>query len=244
MLRASHAGGCTANPTSGHGDGSDKGVRYLVGNPLEPELRWLPEVGKMIGSNPGRMLLVSTVALLFLRPPVARATVYSWKGEGGVLMLSNDPSDVPEDQQSSAQKFTAKPAPRPVPDEEATPPPSARAAEIDTYQRGFDAGMQAAERQVALAEELARTVLAAVPQTPPAPIVIVQSAPPITPDVAYDYPPPYYGLAGPYAPYPFPYGFAVSFVPHRHFFPGAGGRRFAPFFPHGQFSRAWTGRMR
>ena len=203
----------------------------------------------MIGWNPRGVLLVSTVGLLFVWHPVAHATVYSWKAESGVLMLSNDPSDVPEDQQSSAQKFTAKPAPRPVPDEEATPPPSARAAEIDTYQRGFDAGMQAAERQVALAEELARTVLAAVPQTPPAPIVIVQSAPPITPDVAYDYPPPYYGLAGPYAPYPFapypfPYGFAVSFVPHRHFFPGAGGRRFAPFFPHGQFSRAWTGRMR
>ena len=251
MLRASHAGGCTANPTSGHGDGSDKGVRYLVGNPLEHELRWLPEVGKMIGSNPGRMLLVSTVALLFLRPPVARATVYSWKGEGGVLMLSNDPGDVPEDQQASAQKFTAKPAPRPRPGEEAMlPPMSARTAQADAYQRGFDAGLETAERQVALAEQLARSALAAVPQPPPATIVIEQASPQIAPDAASGYPPPYYGappyygLPGP--PYAFPYAFAVSFVPRRHFFPGAGagGRRFVPFFPHGQFSRAWTGRMR
>ena len=117
--------------------------------------------------------------------------------------------------------------------------------------RGFDAGLQAAEREVALAEELARTVLAAVPQTPPATIVIEQSAPPIAPDVRSGYAPPYYGLAGPYGPVPFsyapyaiPYAFAVSFVPHRHFLPGVGGRRFVPFFRHGQFSRAWAGRMR
>ena len=199
----------------------------------------------LIGWNPGRMLLVSTVGLLFVWHRVANATIYSWKGEGGVLMLSNDASDVPEDQQASAKKFTAKPAPRPVPADEATPhPPSSKTAQIDAYQRGFDAGLEAAERQVALAEELARTVLAAVPQPPPAPIIIEQSPPPIAPDVGYDYAPPYYGLAGPYAPYPFPYAFAVSFVPHRHFFPGGGGRRFVPFFPHGQFSRAWTGRMR
>ena len=205
----------------------------------------------LIGWNPGRMLLVSTVGLLFVWHRVANATIYSWKGEGGVLMLSNDASDVPEHQQASAKKFTAKPAPRPLPDEEATPhPSSASAAQLDAYQRGFDVGLQAAERQVALAEELARTVLAAVPQTPPAPIIIEQSAPPIAPDVTDSYAPPYYGvppyygLAGPYAPYAFPFAFAVSFVPHRHFVPGAFGRRFAPFVPHGPFPRVWTGRMR
>jgi len=211
---------------------------------LEPGLRWLPGVCKIIGWNPGRTLLASTVALLFAWPPVARATVYGWKGEGGVLVLSNDPSEVPEDQLASAQKFTAKPAPRPVTDEQAPHPPTTEAAQVDAYQRGFDAGLQAAEREVALIGELALSVLAAAPQTPPAPIVIEQSAPPIAPDVLSDYAPPYYGFAGPYVPYPFPYAFAVSFVPRRHFFPGAGGRRFVPFFPHGQLSRAWTGRMR
>jgi len=193
------------------------------------------------------MLLVSAVGLLVGRQPVAHATIYSWKGEGGVLMLSNDPGDVPEDRQASAQKFTAKPAPPPVPDEGAPPHlAGARAAQIDAYQRGFDAGLEAAERQVALAEEFARTVLAAVPRTPPATIIIEQSAPPIEPDVAMGYAPPYYGLGGPYAPYPYPFpaAFAVSFGPHRRFFPGAPGRRFAPFFQHGQFSRVWTGRMR
>jgi Domain of unknown function (DUF4124) len=198
----------------------------------------------MIAWNPGRLLLVSTVALFFAWHPVAHATVYSWKGEGGVRMLSNDPSDVPEDQQASAQKFTAPPAPRPVPQEDATPQSSG----TDAYQRGFDAGLQVAERQVALAGELARSILAAVPQTPPAPIVIEQSQPPLAPNVVpdyappyYDYTPPYYGFAAPYAPYSFPYAFAVSFVPDRHFFPGAHGR--GRFFPHRQFWHPRTGRM-
>jgi hypothetical protein len=158
-------------------------------------------------------------------------------------MLSNDPSDVPEEQQASAQKFTAKPAPRSVPGEQAAPrPPSAEGAEVDAYQRGFDAGLESAEREVALAEELARALPAAVPQA--APIVIEQPAPPAAPNVASYYAPPYYGLGGYYAPYAFPYAFAVNFVPHRQFFPGARGRRFAPFFPHGHFSHAWTGGMR
>ena len=190
------------------------------------------------------MLLVPTVGLLLVWHPVARATVYSWRGEGGVLMVSNDPSDVPADQQASAVKFTAKPAPKPVSDDEASPFRSAEAAQADAYQRGFDAGLQAAERQVALAAELARTVLAAVPQTPPASIVIEQSTPPVAPYVAADYAPPYYGFAPPYAAYPFPYAFAVNFIPHRHFFPGARGHRFAPFFPHGRFSRAGISGMR
>jgi hypothetical protein len=193
------------------------------------------------------MVLAFMVVLLFVSHPVAHATVYSWKGEGGVLMLSNDPADVPEDQHASAQQFTAKPAPRPEPDEQAAPyPPSARAAEVDAYQRGFDAGLAAAEREVALAGELARSLQAAAPPAPPAPIVIEQSAPAIAPDERSYYPPPYYGygLPGYYAPYAFPYAFAVSFAPHRHFFPGFRGRGFAPFFPHGQFSRGWNGRMR
>jgi len=195
------------------------------------------------------MLLASTVALVFVWHPVAHATVWSWKGEGGVLMLSNDPGDVPTDQRASAHRFTAKPAPGPAPDEAAPPPqPTPDAAQADAYERGFDAGLQAAERQVALAEELASTLLAAVPQTPPAPIVIEQSSPAVPPDVAPDVDyggvPPYGGLAGPYVPYPFPYGFAVGFVSHRHFFPGAQGRRFAPFLRHSQFTRAGIGWMR
>lgn len=193
----------------------------------------------MIGWNPWRILRMSTVGLLLVSHP-AYATIYSWTGEGGVRMLTNDPADVPADQQTSAQMFTAKPAPSSVSREEATPSSSG-----DPYQRGFDAGLQVAERQVALAGELARSILAAVPQTPPAPIVIEQSAPPapdLVPDYAppyYGYAPPYYALAAPYAPYAFPSAFAISFVPDRHFFGGGRGR----FFPHRQFWQARTGRM-
>jgi hypothetical protein len=196
----------------------------------------------MIGRNPRRVLLVSMLALLCVSHSVAHATVYSWKGEGGVLMLSNDPKDVPPDQQASVRKFTSTPAPAPAPvadDEDPTvQPPRAGGARVDAYQRGFDAGLEAAERQVALANELARTVLAAIPQTPPAPVVIEQSAPPAAPYGGWYaspyYASPYYGFG--YPPYPFLYGFAVSSFPRRHFFPGFRGRRFAPFFPHGGFS--------
>ncbi len=197
----------------------------------------------MAGWNPRRMVLLSMVMLPLVGHPAAYATVYSWKGTGGVLMMSNDPADVPADQQASAQQFTSKPAPRPAPDlAGAADPPGAAAAALDAYERGFDAGLQASERQVAVAAELVRAAQAAVPQTPPAPIVIEQS-PPIAPQAASYYPSPYYGYGGYYPPY-FPYGFAVGFVPHRPFFPGFRGSRFGSFFPHGQFSRVSIGRMR
>jgi len=205
----------------------------------------------MIGQNPGRVLLVSMVALLCVSHSVAQATVYSWKGEGGVLMLSNNPNDVPPDQQASVRKFTSAPAPAPalVPDDDEASgqPPRGDATRVDAYQRGFDAGLEAGERQVALAAELARTVLASIPQTPPAPVVIEQSAPPAAPYGGCDYGPayyasPYYGFG--YPPYPFLYGFAVSSFPRRHFVSGFHGHRLAPFFPHGGFARARFGRMR
>src|SRR5262249_24738047 len=152
------------------------------GRQLESRLRCQSEVCKMMGQNPGRVLLVSMVALLCVSHPVAHATVYSWKGEGGVLMLSNNPNDVPPDQQASVRKFTSAPAPARAPvlddDEAAGQPSRVDATRVDAYQRGFDAGLEAGERQVALAGELARTVLASIPQTPPAPVVIEQAAPP------------------------------------------------------------------
>jgi len=208
----------------------------------------------MIGRNPGRVLLVSMVALLCVLHSVGHATVYSWKGEGGVLMLSNDPNDVPADQQGSVRKFISTPAPAPTPvaddddPDPAAPPPRTGGARGDAYQRGFDAGLEAGERQVALASELARTVLAAVPQTQPAPIVIEQSAPAGAPYGGYGgyydgspyYAPPYYGFG---YPYPFFSGFVVSSFPRRRFFPGFRGRRFAPFFPHGGFAHGGFSRF-
>src|SRR5262245_40147314 len=212
----------------------------------------------MIGASPRRVPLAFMVGLLVLWPPLARATVYSWRGEGGVIMLSNDPGDVPEDQRASAQTYTAKPAPR-RPPEEAAPsyPTGAETAQLDAYQRGFEQGLQIAERQVAFAEELARTILAAVPQAQPAPIVIQQPAPPEMPYGASPYFGAPYGPAGLYPPYlfgaPFGFGgvggFGGRFVRHPFFFPGQRffpGHRFGTFFPHGHigFSRMAMGRMR
>jgi hypothetical protein len=198
----------------------------------------------MIGGNLRWISSVSMVGLLFvLRSPPAHATVYSWRGEGGVLMLSNDPEDVPEDHRASAQTFTAKPAPR-QPEGVDTPlPSSVEAAQLDAYERGFERGLQMGERQVALAESLARTVLAAVPPTPPAPVIVELPAPPSAPYAAPPYyPTPFYGI-GPYTPWPFGYTFAFGgrVVPHSHFFPGTRGRRSGLFFTHG---RMWRSGMR
>jgi len=199
----------------------------------------------MIAGNPRWMPPALVWTLFVLWPLPAGATVYSWKGEGGVLTLSNDPRDVPEEQRASVRTFTARRAPRRLSQEAATPdPPSAESAPLDAYERGYQHGMEAAERQVALAEELARTILAAVPQTPPAPIVIAPPAPPSDQYSSY----PNYGLPYYYGPYsPFLFGSTVAFVgrfaPHRHFFPGAG-RRFGPFSPHGHGMLSRTPRMR
>src|SRR5438876_2986148 len=151
-----------------------------------------------------RMACASIAGLLFvLWPVVAQATVYSWRGEGGVLMMSNDPQDVPEDKRASVQTFTSKPAPKAAPEEEEVPyPPREESARFNAYQRGFEHGLEAAEREAAFAERLALAALAAVPQVPPAPIVIEQPTPPIMPYTASpydDYGPAFYGL---YAPYP------------------------------------------
>ena len=177
------------------------------------------------------MCSASVAGLLVVWPVLAHATIYSWKGDGGVLMVSNNPEDVPEDKRASVQTFTSKPAPKRVRKEEATPDTSKGEAEaFEAYQRGFERGLQAAERQIAFAQRFA----ASVPQAPPISIVIEQPAPPAP---GYDYPAPSYA---PYAPYPlgyYTYGFAGRFGPHRHFFPDirARGR---------SFSRAAFGRMR
>lgn len=183
----------------------------------------------------------------------AHATVYGWKGEGGVWHFSNDLDAVPEAQRASAKQFISKTtASAPVaPPEQGTPTTDSVTAvanpQIQAYERGLELGLQTAERQVALAGELARTVLAAAPRTPPTRIIIQQPGPTIVRYVTPDYyPSPYYGFVGPYAP-PFGWGvssrfpYAYSFrygrlVPHSHFFPGVRGRQRGLFFPSGHFS--------
>ena len=113
---------------------------------------------------------------------------------------------------------------------------------MSAYERGLERGLQTAERQVALAGELARTVLTAMPPAPPTRIIIQQPAPMIVRYVSPDYyAPPFYGFIGPYMPYS-PYGFGYAygfshgrFVPHSHFFPGTRGQHTGLFFPHGHF---------
>ena len=205
----------------------------------------------MIGGNLCRLRAALFIGLVvFLSAAPAHATVYGWKGAGGVVMLSNDPADVPEAQRASAKTFTSKLAGKSVPEGAVTPPPPSPAAErVSDYERGLESGLRTAERQAALAGELARTVLAAVPPAPPTRIIIQQSAPPIVRYASPDYyAPPFYGFIGPYMPYSFgfgaPYGFGYAygfgggrFVPHSHFFPGTRGRRTGLFFPHGHFSQ-------
>lgn len=181
--------------------------------------------------------------ITFLLPSPTQATVYSWRGTDGVLILSNDPEAIPEDQREAVKTFTSKPVE--VPPSVAVsppPPPSPEVSAINTYERGLERGLRAAEHQVARAGELARTVLSAVPSARPTRIIIQQAAPAVRyVSPGYDFP--YYGFIGPYAPYS-PYGFGYAygfrrgrFVRHSHFFPGTRGRHRGLFFPYGHFSQ-------
>jgi hypothetical protein len=196
---------------------------------------------------PRQAILLVGLFLLF-PPPLVHATVYGWKGEGGVLNLSNDPNDVPETQRASAKQFTSKLAGRPVAEDTAVAvtPPSAETASVSAYERGLERGLLTAERQIDMVGELARTVLSAAPQPSPPPTVIIQQPSPsmVVRYVSPDYYSPYYGTIGPYSPYwGWPYGFGYTygfsrgrFVPHSHFFPVVRGRRSGIFFPQGHFS--------
>lgn len=186
----------------------------------------------------------------------ARATVYGWKGESGVLHLSNDLTLIPEAQRPVAQQFTSKFAQAEAPvATEMTDPTAAGGplanTQLSAYQQGLAQGLQTAERQVALAGDLARAVLEAAPRTPPMRIVVQQPAPVVIRETyPVDYSPFYgfdgwYGYAGlpllsacaPSPRFAFNYSFRCSrFIPHSHFFPGARGPRTGLFFPNGHFS--------
>ncbi|MEW6297320.1 MAG: hypothetical protein AB1671_06210 [Thermodesulfobacteriota bacterium] len=182
-------------------------------------------------------------AVLFPFPSHTHATVYSWRSEDGALILSNNIEDIPENRRETAKTFTTKLAGETRPTVTATPPPpSGEVSTADAYERGVERGLQAAERQLAAAGEMARSVLSAVPPAPPTRIIIQQSAP-VVRYVAPGYGYPFYGFIGPYAPY-FPHGLGYAYgfrrgrlVPHSHFFPGTRGRYRGLFFPHGHFSQ-------
>lgn len=209
------------------------------------------------------MIMLSLV--VFLLSSSAQATVYGWKSEEGVWHLSNDLESVPEAQHAVMQKFTSKFAgtnasvsvePAPSPDPTTTPVN----LQLDAYERGLERGLQSAERHMALAGELARNIVAAMPRPAPPRIIIQQPGPTIIREVSPGYDTlPFYGFLSPYALFnwglyghSYPYGFR-RLVPHSHFFPGSRrglrarrtGLFFSPtfrarhgelFFPHGHSS--------
>jgi hypothetical protein len=203
------------------------------------------------------MLAIFSIGILLLLFTVpAQATVYGWRGVGGELHLSNDPEAVPEVQRPSARQFTSKlvgvvPPASPVSEPSSTTETAPVNLQLDAYQRGLEHGLQTAERQVALAGELAQKVLAAVPRTPPPRIIVQQPGPVIIRDVSPVYYPSFPGFGGPYdyhglsawsacgssSRFSFTPRFRCSrFVRHSHFFPGSRRSRAGVFFPHGHSS--------
>jgi hypothetical protein len=205
-------------------------------------------IGRLLGVGLRTALWSGLIG--FVSASFAHATVYGWKGEKGLLHLSNDIENVPEAQRDSVTKFTSKLAGKPAAEAASgVPPPTPEPATpepVNAYERGLEQGLQTAERQMVLASEMARNLLAAIPPAPPTRIIIQQPAQPIMRYVdSGPYASPFYGFIGPYAPYHwgFPYGASYAygfgrgrFVPHSHFFPGTRGRRRGLFFPHGHFS--------
>lgn len=198
------------------------------------------------------ILVALLVSVLFFAVST-HATVYSWRDEKGRLHFCNDQEEVPEAHRVLAQTFTSKLAaqnPAEVP--AAVPSPSSESVALTAYDRGLERGLQAAERQVALAGELARTLLAAAPQPPlppppPPPTVIIQQPTTVVRYVSPApamYAPPFYGFIAPYSTYygfpynfTYPYGFGGGrFIPHSHFFPGARKRPAGLYFPYGHAS--------
>ena len=192
--------------------------------------------------------------LLFLFPSLSHATVYGWKGEGGVVYLSNSAEDLPEVYRKKARTFTSKLAEKEEKAAEVRPTVSPLAESRPTesaYAQGFERGLAMASQQVQMAGELARTILESVPRQAP-PRIIVRQPPVVVIRSPYSYAPwysnarrPYagYGYIGPYSPYfphrPFgyPYGFKYGrFLPHSHFFPHTRIRRSGFFFPRGHSS--------
>ena len=203
-----------------------------------------------------RLGLVS-ILLLTLLPVQVSATVYGWKGDGGVLHLSNNPEDAPDPATETVTEYTSKLAQKAANTSSATEtatPPAAPPAETEierlrAYERGLERGLASAEEQVQMAAELARSVLTAVPPPPPRqPVqIVIQQAAPVVRHVspAYTYNSPFYGFIGPYIPHSYfghsggySYGFRQGRFPrHSHFSPGRRRGRRGIYFPRGHFSR-------
>ena len=142
------------------------------------------------------LLPVALLVSVLCCAAAAHATVYSWRDEHGKLHFCNDQEEIPEAHRTVAKTFKSKfvaqtpvtmPVTASVPSAEVpvtAPVPHAEPVAISAYERGLEHGLQTAARQVALAGELARTLLAAAPQPPPSPpappqIIIVQQPAPI-----------------------------------------------------------------
>lgn len=206
-------------------------------------------------TNAKRFLIPAAlvVSILFCAS-AAHATVYSWRDENGRLHFCNDQEEVPEAHRPSVKTFKSRLASQnPVEIPVTAPAPSVESVAPSAYERGLEHGLQAAERQVALAGELARTLLAAAPAPPPPPpappqIIIVQQPAPVVRYVSSEpssyYAPPFYGFIAPYSTYygfpysyTYPYGFSRGrLIHHSHFFPGARKRRADLYFPYGHAS--------
>jgi hypothetical protein len=209
-----------------------------------------------------RIIMLGLIVLLSSSP--AQATVYGWRSEEGIWHLSNDLESVPEARRAAMQKFTSKlvgasASVSAAPEPSSAPTTALVNLQMNAYERGLERGLQSAERQVALAGELARNIVASVPRSAPPRIIIQQPGPTIIREVspAYDALP-FYGFLSPYASFSwgFPYSYSYGFrrlVPHSHFFPGSRrglrarrtGLFFSPtfrarhgdlFFPDGHFS--------
>jgi hypothetical protein len=193
------------------------------------------------------MRIALLIGLISLLPsPLAHATVYAWKDDGGALYMSNDPEEVPEAAKASAKSFTAKtPARQPEGTAAPGPPPQPRAEAYSrgAFETGFERGLEVSERQTRMIGELAHSLLRALPAPAPVvtrdrPVFVVRYVGP-----TYSaYPVAFGGCSSFWSGFPgafsFPCGFAASrFVPHSHFFPGGVGPRRGLFFPFGHATR-------
>jgi len=198
-------------------------------------------------------LLIGLISFLssLLSSPLAHATVYAWKDDGGILYMSNDPGEVPEAARAGARSFTAKSPVAPSDSRAVAPsdslamegapaPPVASPRRGDAFASGFERGVEMSERQARVLGELASSLVRAVPVAQP---VVIREPPAfvvryVSPSYAASYAGAFPGCSPfwPAVPGAFTSSCAFGpsrFIPHSHFFPGTVGPRRGLFFPFG-----------
>jgi hypothetical protein len=134
-----------------------------------------------------RVLISGVVALVsaVLLAGSARATVFSWRDEGGTYHFTNRPDEVPEGPLDAFRTSTEAPPPQASAADCAGDPPVAADPPAATYEQGVEAGLRLGAEQIRIAGEIAQQAQPEPVAAPPQ-VIYVQQPAPVVEVVPYD----------------------------------------------------------